>query len=149
MTALHASGAMIGHAGWLAQRALAYGKIGHVEEGLQMVDEAIAVIKKGVERQLEAENYRIKGELLLMQRPADEQQAEACFTHALEVARRQQAKSWELRIATSLGRFWMKQGNRAEARALLAEAYNWFTEGFDTADLKEAKALLEMLSLLQ
>jgi predicted ATPase/class 3 adenylate cyclase len=143
MTALHASGAMIGHAGGLAQRALAYGKIGRVEEGLQMVEEAIAVIKKGAERQLEAENYRIKGELLLMQTPPHEQKAEACFTHALEVARRQQAKSWELRIATSLGRFWIKQGKRAEARALLAEAYNWFTEGFDTADLRKAKALLE------
>ena len=147
MTALHASGAMIGHAGGLAQRALAYGKIGRVEEGLQMADEAIAVIKNGVERQLEAENYRIKGELLLMQRPPDEQQAEACFTHALEVARRQQAKSWELRVAMSLSRFWMKQGKHAEARALLAEVYNWFAEGFETADLREAKALLEALIL--
>ena len=73
-------------------------------------------------------------------------QAESCFQHAIEVARRQSAKSWELRAAMSLSRLWQKQGKREEARQLLAEVYGWFTEGFDTPDLKEAKALLEELS---
>ena len=85
-----------------------------------------------------------RGELLLMQ--DDETAAEASFQKAIEVARRQQAKSWELRAAMSMARLWQKQGKRAEARELLEGVYNWFTEGFDTADLKDAKALLEELS---
>src|SRR5207247_8273292 len=94
----------------------------------------------------EAEVYRIKGELLLQQAIPDAPQAEACFQQALDVACRQQAKSWELRAAISLSRLWQCQGKRAAARELLAPIYGWFTEGFDTADLQEAKALLEALA---
>ena len=93
----------------------------------------------------EAELYRLKGELLLQQAAGWDGEAEACFRQALDVARRQQAKSWELRAATSLARLWQQQGKRAEARELLAPVYGWFTEGFDTADLQEAKALLDTL----
>jgi predicted ATPase len=98
------------------------------------------------ERHFEAEVYRIKGEVLLQQALPDMPQAEACFQQALAVARRQEAKSWELRTALSLSRLWQRQGKRAAARALLAPVYGWFTEGFDTTDLQEARALLETLS---
>ena len=84
--------------------------------------------------------------MLLQHAVPDAAQAEACFQQALDVARRQQAKSWELRAATSLSRLWQRQGKRAEARELLAPIYDWFTEGFDTADLQDAKALLEELA---
>ena len=95
----------------------------------------------------EAELYRLRGELLLQQlRWHSQEEAEACFQQALAVARRQQAKSLELRAAMSLSRLWQQQGKRDEARELLAPIYGWFTEGFDTADLQEAKALLEELS---
>jgi predicted ATPase len=90
--------------------------------------------------------HQLHGELLLRQAIPDESQAEACFQQALDVARRQQAKSWELRAAMSLGRLWQRQDKRTEARELLAPIYNWFTEGFDTADLQEARALLEALA---
>ena len=90
--------------------------------------------------------YRLKGELLLQQAVPDAPQAEACFQQALAVARRQQAKSWELRAAMSLSRLWQQQGKRTEARELLAPIYRWFTEGFDTPDLQEARALLEELA---
>jgi predicted ATPase len=93
----------------------------------------------------EAELYRLKGDLLLM-RSADHTAAEACLHQALTIARRQQAKSLELRAAMSLARLWQQQGKRAEARALLAPIYTWFTEGFDTADLQDAKALLDALA---
>jgi predicted ATPase len=98
------------------------------------------------ERYYEAEVYRLKGELLLRLAAPDAPQAEACFQQALAVARRQQAKSWELRAAMSLARLWQHQGKGAEARELLTPIYGWFTEGFDTADLQEAKALLESLA---
>jgi predicted ATPase len=84
--------------------------------------------------------------LLLLQTPPDEHQAEACFRRALDIARRQQAKSWELRTAMSLSQLWQHQRKRQEARQLLAPIYDWFTEGFDTADLQEAKALLDRLA---
>jgi predicted ATPase len=90
--------------------------------------------------------YRIKGELLLQQAVSDVPQAEACFQQALAVARHQQAKSLELRAAMSLSRLWQQQGKRQEACRLLAPIYGWFTEGLDTTDLQEAKALLEELS---
>ena len=92
-----------------------------------------------------AEAYRLQGALLLQQTLPDASQAEACFQLALTVAHRQQAKSWELRSAISLSRLWQSQGKRAAACQLLADVYGWFTEGFDTADLQEAKALLEAL----
>ena len=90
--------------------------------------------------------YRLKADLLLRQTTCDATQAEACFQQALSIARCQQAKSWELRAAMSLSRLWQRQGKRNTARQLLAEIYGWLTEGFDTADLREARALLEDLS---
>jgi predicted ATPase len=91
------------------------------------------------------EAYRLQGQLLLRQTVPDVAQAEACFQHALAIARCQQAKSWELRVAMSLSQLWKQQGKRQEAYDLLAPIYGWFTEGFDTADLQEARALLKVL----
>jgi predicted ATPase len=90
--------------------------------------------------------YRLQGEFLLRQPIPHVEQAEACFQQALDIARRQQAKSWALRASMSLARLWQQQGKRAAAHQLLAEIYGWFTEGFDTVDLQEAKALLEKLA---
>ena len=98
------------------------------------------------ERMSEAEVHRVKGELLFALPTPDAARAEAAFREALEVARRQSAKSWELRAATSLARLLRERERRDEARALLAPVYDWFTEGFDTADLKDAKTLLKQLS---
>ena len=89
---------------------------------------------------------RLKGELLLQQSSDNQAEAETCFHHAITIARSQQAKSLELRAATSLARLWQQQGKRQEAHDLLAPVYNWFTEGFDTADLKDAKVLLDELA---
>ncbi|MBU0495553.1 MAG: hypothetical protein KKA73_05360, partial [Chloroflexi bacterium] len=127
----------------------AYWQAGQVTEGLQMLDEALALVEQTGARSCEAEMHRLRGELLLSsgQRSAVEgQQAEACFQRAIEVARWQEAKSLELRAATSLARLWQGQGKREEAHALLAEVYGWFTEGFDTPDVVEARALSEALS---
>jgi predicted ATPase len=139
-----ALGAEVYHPFGLALLAEAYGKGGQAEQGLSVIAEALALMEKTGERYYEAESHRIKGELLQMQ--DDETEAEVSFRKSIEVAQRQEAKSWELRAATSLSRLWQRQGKREEARQLLAEIYNWFTEGFDTPDLKEAKALLEELS---
>jgi predicted ATPase len=126
--------------------------MGHIDEGLQALAEARAALDEIGPHYSEAETHRLGGELLLGQEGARHkaqgktvQEAEACFHQALAIARRQQAKSWELRAATSLSRLWQQQGKRDEARELLSEVYGWFTEGFDTADLQEAKALLEEL----
>ena len=126
--------------------AEAYGKEGQSEEGLRVISEELARVHKIGERFYEVELYRIKGELLLKKPVTDEEQAEGCFQKALEVARSQSAKSLELRATMSLSRLWQKRGKQKEARQLLAEIYSWFTEGFDTADLKAAKALLEELA---
>jgi predicted ATPase len=131
---------------FLALLAEACGRAGETEDGLTAVAEALAAVHTTANRVCEAELYRLKGELLLGQINADEQQAETCFRQALDVARRQQATSLELCAAMSLARVWQRQGKRAEARALLAPIYGWFTEGFDRADLQEAKALLAELS---
>jgi DNA-binding winged helix-turn-helix (wHTH) protein/predicted ATPase len=116
--------------------------VGQIEEGLRLLTEALAAFEHSGRGDLRAEAYRLQGVLLLHQAVADAGQAEACFQQALAIARCQQAKSWELRAATSLSRLWQQQGKRDEARELLAPIYSWFTEGFDTADLQEAKALL-------
>ncbi len=149
---------------YLALLAETYGKGGQAGEGLTVVGEALAIVDKNEERYYEAELYRLKGELTLQQsevqsprsevtntqpltpNPHVEVEAEACFHKAIEIARRQQARSLELRAVMSLSRLWQKQGKKEEARQMLAEIYGWFTEGFDTADLKDAKALLETLS---
>jgi DNA-binding winged helix-turn-helix (wHTH) protein/predicted ATPase len=127
----------------LLAEALAH--TGQVDEGLRVMAEALVAIEASGRYELLAEAYQLHGALLLRQAGSGTHQAEACFQQALAIARRQQAKSWELRAAMSLSRLWQQQGKRAEARALLAPIYGWFTEGFDTADLQEAKALLEAL----
>jgi predicted ATPase len=122
-----------------------YRKIGQIEAGLGTLHEAVTLLDKTGTRYYEAELHRLKGELLLMRSAINVAQAENSFRHAIEVARRQSAKSWELRATTSLARLRASEGRRDEARKMLAQIYNWFTEGFDTADLKEAKAQLEEL----
>jgi predicted ATPase len=131
---------------WLAALAEAYGRAGQPQAGLQVLAEAVTLMATTEARWWEAEVYRLQGELLRQRPRPDVGQAEACFQQALDVARRQQAKALELRAALSLARLWQGQGQRAAARQLLAELYRWFTEGFDTADLQEAKALLAELS---
>jgi adenylate cyclase len=130
---------------YLLMLAEAYGQGGQAEEGLRVLAEALALVNTGGERRLEAEIYRLKGVLLLARSAAHQGEAEASFQQALAVARRQQAKSLELRAAMSLARLWQRQGKRGAAHELLAPIYGWFTEGFDTADLQEAKALLDAL----
>jgi predicted ATPase len=120
-------------------------RAGQAAEGLHVLDEALSVVHSNDEHYYEAELYRLKGELLLLQTPVAEQQAESCFQYAMNIADHLCEKSLELRAAISLSRLWQKQGRRAEARQLLAGIYGWFTEGFDTADVQEAKALLEAL----
>ena len=129
----------------LALLAEAYGQAGQPEAGLTALAEAGTLVEATEERWWEAEVYRLQGGLLLQLPLPDAGQAEACFQQALDVARRQQAKALELRAALSLARLWQEQGKRAAARQLLAELYGWFTEGFDTADLQEAKAWLAEL----
>jgi predicted ATPase len=146
IAALRATGAELGVPNWSALLAEACGRAGQVEEGLATVSKALAAVEKTGERCWGAELYRLQGELLVRQPAHREQEAEACFHQALAVARRQQAKSWELRAAMSLSHLWQRQGQRAAARELLAPVYGWFTEGFDAADLREAKTLLAELS---
>jgi predicted ATPase len=119
--------------------------LGHTEDGLQALAEAHALIEQHEERWWEAEVHRLRGVLLLQQTLTQQGEAEACLQQALTVARHQQARSLELRAAMSLARLWQQQGKHVEARELLAPIYGWFTEGFETADLQEAKALLEAL----
>jgi class 3 adenylate cyclase/predicted ATPase len=126
--------------------AEAAGHAGQVDEGLRLLAEALTALDESRRGDLLAEAHRLQGELLLRHAVPEAAQAEACFQQALTVARRQQAKSWELRAAMSLSRLWQCQGKRAEAYELLAPIYGWFTEGFDTADLQEAKDLLAELS---
>ena len=130
---------------WLVLLAEAYGRAEKAEEGLTILAEALDVMNKNGERFYEAELCRIKGELLLQQAAGSGDAAEICFRQALDIARQQQAKSLELRAAMSLSRLWQRQGKGAAARELLAPIYGWFTEGFDTADLQDAKALLAEL----
>jgi predicted ATPase len=131
---------------FLGLLAEAYGKNGHPEEGLPPLAEALAVIDTTEARYYEAELHRLNGELLLQQSADNATEAESCFQQAISIAQNQSAKSWELRAATSLARFWQSQGKRDEARELLAPVYEWFTEGFDTADLIDAKSLLDELA---
>ena len=130
----------------LCQLASGLGKVGRPEEGLGVLEEGFASVAKTGEQLYIPLLNQVKGELLLVQRPWDVAEAERCFRTAIEIARRQSARSEELRAATSLARLLAKQGHRDEARTMLAEIYCWFTEGFDTADLKDAKGLLDRLS---
>jgi predicted ATPase len=145
MAAVLATGETVSQPLHLVLLVEAVGRTGQVEEGLRLLAEAMAAFEASGRGDLLAETYRLQGELLLRQTAPDAIQAEACFQQALAIARRQHAKSWELRAATSLSRLWQQQGKRAAARELLAPIYGWFTEGFDTADLQEAKVLLAEL----
>ena len=129
----------------LSYLAAGLGQTGQADEGLAILAEAEAVMASTGERNSEAYLHRIRGNLLLGLATPDPAQAEAAFRKALEVARRQSAKSIELLVATSLALLWQQQGRNEEARALLQPVYDWFTEGFDTKGLKDAKALLEDL----
>ena len=146
LAALLTAGQMMAQSLGLVLLAEAMGQGGQVTEGLRLLAEAVAAFKTSGRSDLLTEAYRLQGEFLLRQALPDAVQAEACFQQALAVARRQQAKSWELRAAMSLARLWQSQGKRAAAYDLLAPIYGWFTEGFDTADLQDAKALLEALA---
>jgi predicted ATPase/class 3 adenylate cyclase len=161
LAAIRATGVELGRPHWLALLAEAYGYMGQPQEGLSVLAEALTTVHNRGGRWWEAELYRLKGELLLQPvvqglgsggltpdagLQTRDAEAEACFRQALDIARPQQAKSLELRAAISLSRLWQRQGKRAEAYELLAPVYGWFTEGFETADLQEAKALLEALA---
>ena len=130
---------------FLSDLAWAYAELGRYDEASRCIDEVITTLETTKERWFEAEASRVAGEIALRLPMADAARAQGCFERALTVAREQQAKSWELRAAMSLARLWRDQGKSQQARELLAPVYGWFTEGFDTRDLKEAKALLEML----
>ena len=146
LDAYRATGAEFQRPHFLSMLAEVHRSLGQPEAGLTALSEALALVETTGERYYEAELHRLKGELLLQQAAPEVSHAETCFQQALDIARRQQAKSLELRAAMSLGRLWQQQGKRQEAQALLAGVYHWFTEGFDTADLQEAKALLHAVS---
>jgi len=146
LTAFQATGGRLRLPYYLALLAEAYGHSGQVEKGLYLLDKAFADLQQTGEHFWEAEQHRLQGELLLAHSTADQTTAAAYLHQALEVARGQQAKSLELRAATSLARLWQSQGKRSEAYDLLAPVYGWFTEGFDTADLKDAAVLLDELA---
>jgi class 3 adenylate cyclase/predicted ATPase len=150
--AWQALGTGLGQAHLAVRLAEAYGKGGQAEVGLQVLAQALETVHSNAEHYYEAELYRVKGELLLRQAVSGEMvrmvstEAEACFQQALDIARRQRATSLQLRALLSLSRLWQQQGQPAAAHRMLAETYGWFTEGFDTRDLQEAKALLEALA---
>src|SRR5262249_40951562 len=146
LSTLRATGAEKQRTYFLALLAEGYRGTGEVQEGLRVLAEALAAAHHSGERYCEAELHRLKGELLLLQSTDHHAEAEACFHQALDVARHQQAKSLELRAATSLARLWQQQGKHQAAHDLLAPVYHWFTEGFDTADLIDAKVLLDELA---
>ncbi len=163
VAAWRATGAEVWRPYFLALLAEAYGKMGQPEEGLNVLAEALAAVHKTGERFYEAELYRLKGQLTLQKFQVSGSklqveeslessvqslgsEAEEYFLKAIDIARRQSAKSLELRAVMSLSRLWQQQGKKEEARQMLAEIYGWFTEGFDTKDLQEAKALLEELT---
>ena len=145
LAAFRAMGATRDRLEHLALLAEASAQVGQITEGLMALAEALATLDQSDMRLWEAELYRLRGELLLQQTVPQAEEAAGYFKQALAVARHQQARSWELRAAMSLARLWQQQGKRAEARELLAAIYGWFTEGFDTADLQEARALLQKL----
>jgi predicted ATPase len=159
LAAYRATGVEMMRSYFLALLGEACGKMGQREEGLNVIAEALGQVNHTGERVYEAELYRLKGELTLQQESKEhgaksengkelavsskEQEAEGCFLKAIEIAQKQQAKSLELRATVSLARLWQQQGKQREAHQMLSEVYNWFTEGFDTKDLQDAKALLE------
>jgi predicted ATPase len=149
LAVLRAAGAKLWVPLFLGALAQGYAQDGQVEEGLKVIAEALAMVEKNEERWAEAELYRIKGELTLRSKvqglKSKLEEAEGCFLTAIEISRRQQAKSLELRATTSLARLWQQQDKQAEAHQMLSTIYDWFTEGFATKDLQEARALREDL----
>jgi predicted ATPase len=146
LAASRATGAEVWRPYFLCLLAEACKETGRFDDGLSALAEALAAAEENDNRLYETEMYRLKGELLLKHNDSNVAEAQNCYERAIAIARKQRAKSLELRATMSLARLLAKQGHRSEARAMLAEIYNWFTEGFDTADLKDAKALLDELS---
>jgi predicted ATPase len=146
MTALRTTGATSRMPLFLPHLARAHAELGQFEAAWRCIGEAMTASETTKETWCEAEIHRTAGEIALMSPEPDAAKAQAHFERAIAIARAQKAKSWELRTATSLARLWRDHGKRQQARDLLAPVYGWFTEGFDTADLKEAKALLDELT---
>jgi predicted ATPase len=146
MTALRSTGATMFSPLYLSYLARACVELGKFDDASHWISEARVAMQTSKESWWEAEIDRIEGELALKSPEPDVTKAQAYFERALTIARQQQAKSWELRAATSMARLWRDQGKPQQARELLAPVYGWFTEGFDTLDLKQAKALLDELA---
>jgi predicted ATPase len=146
MAAWRSTGATLWMPLYLSYLARAYAELGQFDDAWRSIGDAMTAVETTKESWYEAEVQRMAGEIALKSPAPDAAKAEAYFARALAVARAQKAKSWELRVATSMARLWRDQGKRDEARDLLAPVYGWFTEGFDTLDLKQAKTLLEELA---
>src|SRR5262249_22349797 len=146
IAACRAMGTAVALATFLTALAEVCAHAGQLEEAQRLLVEAQTLMAHTGERYWEAEWYRLRGELLLRQAVADVQQAESCFHQAIDIAGRQHAKSLELRATMSLSRLWQQQDKRAAAHELLAPIYGWFTEGFETRDLQDAKTLLDALA---
>jgi len=146
LDASRAAGAEAGRPYYLCELAEAFMETGRLGDGLRTLTEALVAAEEHEERVSEAEIYRLRGELLLRQEHSNAAEAQSCLQRAVEIAQNRSAKPLELRATMSLARLLAKQSRRGEARAMLAEIYNWFTEGFDTADLKNAKTLLDELN---
>ncbi len=146
LTGCRSTGATVWTTSFLSYLDLAYADLGKFDYARRSIGEAMSAVETTKEKWFEAEVHRIAGEIALLSPERDAAKAEGYFKSALAVARKQQAKSWELRAAMSMARLWRNQGKREDARDLLAPVYGWFTEGFDTLDLKEAKALLNELA---
>jgi predicted ATPase len=145
LAAWHATGVELGNSRLCAMLAGVYTKVGQAEAGLSGLTEALALVHKNDEHYYDAELYRLRGDLLLLQAMPDEWEAENSFQLALDIAHHQHAKLLELRVAIHLSRLWQQQGKRENARQVLTEIYGWFTDGFQTPDLQEARALLDAL----
>ena len=145
MTTWRSTGARLWAPLRMSHLARAYADLGQFDDAWRFIGDAMTVVETAKERWCEADILRVAGEITLMSPEPDAAKAEAYFERALAVARKQQAKSWELRGAMSMAQLWRDQGKRQQARNLLAPVYGWFTEGFDTLDLKEAKTLLDEL----
>jgi predicted ATPase len=146
LKAYQATGATVFLPWYLTHLATAYASLSQYDDARRVISEALEAVDRTNERWCEAEVFRVAGEIAMISPEPDVAKAEADFDRALAVARQQQAKSWELRAAMSLARLWRSQGKAQQARELLAPVYGWFTEGFETRDLKEAKTLLEQLA---
>jgi predicted ATPase len=142
----HATGSTVWTPLHLLSLAQAHAQVGQLDDAWRSIGEAMTAVETTREKWCEAEIHRVAGEIALMSSESDTSNAQAYFECALAVSRKQQAKSWELRASMSLARLWRGQGKVQQARELLAPVYGWFTEGFDTLDLKEAKALLDGLA---